>query len=58
MRLLIFLAVLITIIAILYYYHPKENPIDWFANQKPGTTTSTLLNRPEQVVAHLFQTWQ
>ena len=53
MRWLVFFAVIITIIAVIYYYHPGENPIDWFVSQKPGTTTSTLLNQPDQGGAHV-----
>ncbi len=48
MRLLVFLAVVVTIIAILYYYHPNGNVIDYFSNAKPGTTTGTVVNQPPQ----------
>lgn len=36
MKLLVVLAVILTIGVLIYYYHPTENPIDWFANQKPA----------------------
>ena len=48
MRWLVFLAVVITLIAVLMYSHPNGNLIDWFANQKPGTTTSTMMNQPDR----------
>jgi hypothetical protein len=48
MRLLVFLAVILTIGVFLYYYHPNENPIDWFAKQQPQAITadSTAQNQP------------
>lgn len=48
MRLLVFLAVVVTIIAILYYYHPSGNVIDYFSNLKTGTTTGTTVNPAPQ----------
>jgi hypothetical protein len=50
MRLLVFLAVILTIGVFLYYYHPNENPIDWFAKQQPQAINadSTAQNQPAQ----------
>ena len=55
MRWLVFIAVVVTIIAFLYYYHPTENPIDWFSRQKPGTTTGTVTTPAQRPVGAPFQ---
>ena len=51
MRGLVVLAIIISIAAIIYYYHPEQNVIDYF-NLKPGTASTTGNNQNQPQPSH------